>query len=372
MIRSRRSCGIRWAGTLLTVALSSGSLYAQPQYPVQWVFVKSGPLAAMQAPSHESGVVVLLETGTWLEVVEARDDWYRVLLPKGEIGRTERSAWVPAALVARASGPAGSPPPAKPPATAPADATAGAPARPAHSARRAPPPRRAPEDRYFLSVNGALQERSLTFQDSRTEPFYAETSSWTARYGVRSGYGFDAGGGVRLWRGLAAAVAISRFEEEKRTAEIAGEIPHPFHFDQPRAISGESQSLGHSEQAVHASAAWMLPPMGRFHVLLFAGPSFFSVSRDLVEDVDFSETYPYNTASYERALLRSVSGSQAGFHGGVDVTWSITPRVGVGAVARYARAEMVLDSPAHERGLAVDAGGIQAGAGLRVRLGGWR
>lgn len=360
MKESRVSGGIRWAGALLIVALVSAPLHAQVQPVVQWVFVKNGPLAAMKGPTHESGVIALLPAGTWLEVVDALGDWYRVLLPRGAARQGERSAWVPASLVARSSGPPGSPLIEEPAGTA----RTPAPVQTGHRAASSP------GDRYFIAVNGAMQERSLTFQDSRTEPFYAEDSSWTARYGIKSGYGFDAGLGVRLWRGLAAGVAVSRFEDAGRPAAIDGAIPHPFHFDRRRGINGETESLKHVEQAVHVSAAWLLPPLARFRLSLFGGPSFFSVSRDLVADVEFSETYPYNTASYERALVRGVSGSRTGFHAGVDVAWSLTRRLGVGAIVRYARADLVLDSPAHGRGLAVEAGGVQAGAGLRVSLAG--
>jgi hypothetical protein len=214
-----------------------------------------------------------------------------------------------------------------------------------------------------------MQERSLAFQDSQTEPFYAEDSSWTARYGIKSGYGFDAGIGSRVWRSLGLAFGVSRFQDEGHTAAIDGAVPHPFHFARPRPISGETESLKHVEQAIHVGAALLLPPVARLRLSLFGGPSFFSVSRDLVEDVEFSESYPYNTASYERARVRGVSGSRTGFHAGIDVAWLFTSRLGVGATARYARADLVLDSPAHGRALAVEAGGLQAGAGLRLSFG---
>jgi outer membrane protein with beta-barrel domain len=224
-------------------------------------------------------------------------------------------------------------------------------------------------NRVLVGVNGGIQATSLSFKDTRVDdPFFGERATWTADYKVQNAPAFDVGGGVRVWRKLHLGVAFSRFED-KRAADVAGEIPHPFIFNQPRAISGESRSLKHAEQAIHVGAMWVVPATRRVQLAVFGGPSIFSIRRELIEDVEYQDTYPYDTATYESSIIRSVSESPFGFHVGADVAWFVTRSVGFGGGVRFARAQARLDSPASGNDVSVDVGGLQAGVGLRLGFG---
>ena len=56
-----------------------------------------------------------------------------------------------------------------------------------------------------------------------------------------------------------------------------------------------------------------------------------------------------------------------GFHGGVDVTWMFSRTAGLGGLVRYTRADLDLNV-AEGRTLAVKAGGIQGGVGIRLEF----
>jgi hypothetical protein len=223
--------------------------------------------------------------------------------------------------------------------------------------------------RVFISLNGGLQSSTLSFSDTRTDPWFGETASWTADYRVKSGPEFDLGGGVRVWRSLLAQVSYSRFEDS-RVAVIAGQVPHPFFFNQPRAIGGESAALKQQEQAIHIAAVWTYTATKHLDVSVFGGPSVYVLKRDLVSDVTYADGYPYDSATFDHAAVANVSERGLGFHAGADVAWLFTKSVGVGAVIRFTRASLTLDSPADAGTVSLDLGGLQFGGGLRLRLGG--
>lgn len=246
----------------------------------------------------------------------------------------------------------------------------------ASQAQTAPPAQgpRQPEPklpaRVFVDLNGGYQSASMDFSDRRDDPFFGESATWTADYAVQSGPSFDVAGGVRLWRNLAARVGYSLFEDS-RIAGIAGEVPHPFFFNQNRGIAGEAQALKQQEHGIHLGALWTTSIGRHVELGVFGGPTVFRVARDLVEDVSYAEVgYPYDAAAFGSATVARVSETAIGFHAGADVTWMFSRAVGVGGVVRFARASASLDSPANSRALSLDLGGLQVGAGLRIRLGG--
>src|SRR5687767_10208596 len=83
--------------------------------------------------------------------------------------------------------------------------------------------------RVFVNLNGGFQSNTLSFGDTRTDPWFGESASWTADYRVKSGPQFDLGGGVRIWRNLLAQVSYSQFRDT-HAAAIVGQVPHPFFF----------------------------------------------------------------------------------------------------------------------------------------------
>ena len=220
----------------------------------------------------------------------------------------------------------------------------------------------------FIGLNGGLQASDFSFADTRTEPRFGESASWTADYAVKSGPAFDIGGGVRVWRNLLAQVSYAQFTDS-RVAAVAGEVPHPFFFSQPRAITGESTPLKQQDRTVHIAAVWSFPVARHFDISVFGGPSLYTVRRDLVADVIHADVYPFDAATFSRATVERVSKSGPGFNAGADVTWLFTRSLGIGGIVRFTRARVTLDSPANTGTVPLDLGGLQVGGGLRLRLG---
>jgi hypothetical protein len=166
---------------------------------------------------------------------------------------------------------------------------------------------------------------------------------------------FDAGGWVRLTSRVGAGVAFSRISRSSDAA-IQASIPHPFYFQQPRAISGTQPGLHESENAVHIDA-----------VALFGGLTVFNATQDLVTDVTYTESYPYDTATFTGATMSRQSVSKTGYNLGADVTWMLSDRVGLGGLFRFSRASADY-SVSSTNQVTVDLGGVQAAGGIRFRF----
>ena len=118
---------------------------------------------------------------------------------------------------------------------------------------------------------------------------------------------------------------------------------------------------------MHVQASWTVTVNEAIEVAVFGGPTFFSITQDLVTDVQFTQTYPFDTATYTGATTDRQSESKVGFNVGADVSFFFSGHVGVGWLARFSRA--TIDVPTQDGGaVAVESGGFQTGGGLRLRF----
>ena len=226
----------------------------------------------------------------------------------------------------------------------------------------------ASDARGFLMINAGTQTASADFSDTITfsHPLFGpETGSFDTRYRGGGDTLFDLSGGVRIWGRFAVGAGVSLFSHED-DAGITGRLPHPFVFDRLRQIRGTEAGLARQETAVHVQALWVMP-VGRAVIALFGGPTFFSVTQDLVTDVMFDQTYPYTEATFAGTRRRAQLASTTGGHVGADIAFYFSDRVGIGGTVRASRGSVDLD--ASDGGtVAIDVGGVQTAGGLRLRF----
>jgi hypothetical protein len=222
------------------------------------------------------------------------------------------------------------------------------------------------EDRGFFNINFGLQSGSREFDEGVGFTIYDEPSFFEGTHQVDGGGMFDIGGGIRVWRNLAAGLSFNRFTDSD-DINLRGSVPHPIFFNRPREATAAVGALDHEETAVHIQATWVQPLADRISVSFSFGPSFFSVKQDVVVGVDVSEQgAPFNAVN-AAARAVEVEESGVGFNIGADITYMATTNVGGGFFLRYSAASVDL-----ERGplgtFSLDVGGFQAGGGLRVRF----
>lgn len=221
-----------------------------------------------------------------------------------------------------------------------------------------------PEGRFAVSISGSFAPLSSDFAGDRTFTEFAEQGSLRSAYSNGTGPGLEVGlqyrFGSRLGVGLFGSAG-----SRKTTAGFDASLPHPLYFNRARQVSGSVDDLDSSEVAGHLDLMW-IGGSDRFDVTLFAGPSVYRVSQELVESVRYDHTYPYDTATVVGANRRSFSRSLVGFNLGGSLGYRVTPKVSLGALARYGRASgEVGDADVNAE---VDAGGLTVGVGARVRF----
>ena len=232
--------------------------------------------------------------------------------------------------------------------------------------------------RGYVAVNGGLQVVPGEFADAATfagpSPVYTEMvssaatgdpSSFNGAYRVESGPVVDVSGGARLWRNLGVGVSVSLYRRDA-DASVSARLPHPFFLGSVRTIAG-NMPVYHDERAVHLHALVTVPVNPAFTVTVFGGPTVFSLRQDLVTDVRFTHSYPYDDAAFGGIVTGEQSRSTVGFNAGVDVAYFFTDVIGVGWLARFSAGTVDLPS-AGDGSVDVPAGGVHAAGGLRLRF----
>jgi hypothetical protein len=240
----------------------------------------------------------------------------------------------------------------------------------AEAQTRAPAPRPVPprppviDERVFFSAGPLFQVNSNDFTDTATIRRNAENGRLETSYDVGGGLAFEASGSFLVWNNLALGVGLTLFSASTTTT-IDAQVPHPFYFNQPRAVTGEADG-DRSETAVHIQAKWLVPVNDNVLVTIFGGPSFFKVEQDIVNDFEYSESFPFDTATFTRAVADTQTESKIGFNVGGDFAYFFSRQVGVGVTAQYSAATVEMTVPSGTAD--VKAGGGQIGGGLRLRF----
>lgn len=223
------------------------------------------------------------------------------------------------------------------------------------------------EDQGYVMVNLGVQPQSQTFTEVSTPVIYGENASITVPHNIGSGLLFDMSGGYRVWKNLAVGLGYSYFSDSEKTT-VSAEIPNPIIFGSPRAASATTGDLAHSESALHVQLLWNFPLTDKIEIAAIIGPSFFKVSQDLVSDITTVEgDVPFGTVTISSVGVTSQSKWATGVTAGLDATYLLRPKIGVGGFIRFSGASADLDT-AGGGTISVDAGGFQMGAGLRYRF----
>ncbi len=219
--------------------------------------------------------------------------------------------------------------------------------------------------RGFVAVNGAYQLSSESFSESVTVRENAEDGRLQTSYTVRRAPGLAISGGGMITPRFGVGASVSRFT--KRTpGALTADVPHPFFFGRPRAISGEAGDLEREEFAIHLQLRATVPLTRRIELSVGGGPSLFRIRQGLVSDIAYTEVYPYDVATFRSADVVTATESALGFNAGADGTFFFTRAIGLGVSATFARSSV--DLPVNERVLRVDVGGLSTAAGLRFRF----
>lgn len=215
-----------------------------------------------------------------------------------------------------------------------------------------------------MTAGGGVQGAAPQLSDRFEFEQFVETGSADVDYGADSGRLIDAGFAMRFRGNLGVGVSVTSVTGD-RHARVRGRIPHPFDFGRFRDVEGDAPGLDRSELGVHIHVDYARHLTRRLRLTVGGGPSFFTAKQRLVDEVLFTHAFPYDTATFTGVNSSRVRGSGAGFNAGVDATWMMAKRIGVGGLVRFTRGSVELET-SDGRAVKTDSGGLQTSAGLRV------
>jgi hypothetical protein len=209
----------------------------------------------------------------------------------------------------------------------------------------------------FISLNGGVHASSEDVSVSAAQSLYNETATVSAEQTVGGGPMIDFSVGYRVWNDVSIALGLSSFSDTAQ-ARATASVPHPAIFDRFATRELTVDDLKHSQRAVHLSVMWTTPIAEKMDGSILLGPSFIRVKQDLVTGI----TVPAGTQNAD-AVTAEESESAVGFHLGGDVTYAVTPRIGVGGLVRFVIGSVELPSAGD-----LSVNGFEIGGGVRVRF----
>lgn len=219
------------------------------------------------------------------------------------------------------------------------------------------------QDRVLVSVDVAQQTTTTTFTATTTFTEFVEQGQITTKQTVAKGHVYGSGVTVRAWKSLVLGAAVSYYSKAN-SAQVDAQLPHPFLFDHPRLVSATASGLERSETGTHLFIGVIVPATNRMNIVISGGPSFFQVQQDLVSQVTYAQTYPYDEVQFTGVTTERIKDHTVGYHAGADITVKFSQHVGVGGTLRFSRG--TLTSTFDGDSLSFDVGGLQAGGGLRL------
>jgi hypothetical protein len=216
--------------------------------------------------------------------------------------------------------------------------------------------------RFSVALNGVRGNDALRFTDTNQFELFKEQARIESVYSDPRPQGYELGVHYRIAGPFAIGATVQRFDND-RSASYRASLPHPFFFDRFRELSGTTSSLSHEEMAVHVDAV-VTKTWGPLTLEGFGGPSWFQTRTEVLVDVLFAETFPYDEVAFQGVEGRTIETRPLGFNVGASATFRVVSFFGVDFGVRYseARASVPVDEG---REINLEAGGLSFGAGLR-------
>lgn len=217
-----------------------------------------------------------------------------------------------------------------------------------------------------VEIDGVFVGSSQVLTSTARPRIYAEAANISTTHDIPSSFGFGAGGSRRVWKNLGVGAAFTMHQSSSDVA-ITGSIPHPFVFSQPRSFDGSASGLHRQETSFAIQARGYFPLSRRVYLTVFGGPVLTLLDQSVVTAVDYSEAYPYDTATFRSNTVATAAQSKWGAGAGVDVAYFRSRRMGVGASIKFSGA--TFDVPGLNGGsVESQAGGLYFAVGGRFRF----
>ena len=219
------------------------------------------------------------------------------------------------------------------------------------------------ERRVRILVNGLYNVTGLSFDETSTFTAFLEEGTSTRSYDGGKGFVFEAGAIFSITKALGVMGSFEIYNTDF-DATFSESIPHPLYFGEHRSLSGEQAGLSYNETAVHVDAVYTRA-LSSLTVDLFAGPSFFITSTEVISSIGTNSEYPFDEVTLSSVDTVELDDSPVGFNAGGSLTFRITDVIGAAVQGRYSFGSVSIEREGGEA-IDIDAGGFRMGGGIRI------
>jgi opacity protein-like surface antigen len=223
------------------------------------------------------------------------------------------------------------------------------------------------EGKIVVSANVGVQVSAQDLERNSTFDLYDEQASVDIFQEIKSGGFFDVGGQYKINKSYGVGLSYG-FLSKTGDGTVSGSLPHPLFFDQPRQFNASATDLKRTEHSWHFQAVYYVPFIEKVDFAISGGPSLFNVKQQLIRNVNFSENPPgFTSVTIDSVDVVEPTDSGWGFNLGVDMTYALSGRLGVGAIVRYTYGNVEFNLSDNQTA-DYKAGGFQIGGGVRYKF----
>jgi len=211
-----------------------------------------------------------------------------------------------------------------------------------------------------FSYNAGFSEDSTP--TSWSQEIYYENASYNISNNFAKGNAFIAGLGYKFSSTIALELGV-HISSRNINSDFNVSIPHPLLFDSPRTAEN-SGSYKLTENAAYLNFIFSIP-FNQLSLDLFGGTAYFLTSAQLINQINVSDTYPYQNVNIS-AATETIKKNVFGFNAGASLNFYFANSFGIFLNAQYFSGSADFDLSSDIPGLKVSLGGLKAGGGLRI------
>ena len=206
----------------------------------------------------------------------------------------------------------------------------------------------------FVDISAGIGAKPSALTGGTTFTIFGEDGSAVTQVAPGTSVLADLRVGYHVTPRVAIAAAFSGSQSTAAGAATAS-VPNPIRFNSPTIVSLAAPDANRRELGVHLQAVYARPLTDSMTLTIAGGPSI----------VHLQQGMPGVAIDGSTPTVVSVNESGNGFGGnvGADLSTFFNQRYGLGVFVRYVGAKVDLPSAAD-----VKVGGVQVGAGLRLRF----
>jgi len=312
-----------------------------------------------EKPSTDSKIITQVTEGTLLDAVGKEGNWYLVIIPQHGI-EPELKGYIHRSIVDVVG--------ETKPKISPKEAVKEEIPVKKESPKKTMPQVKAPEyqekmtrKKIYIRANYSMGFAEETIDLPWSQDIYYETASAGINYSLQKGSPINLAVGYMFTDSLGVELGAD-ISSRNLDGNYSASIPHPLLFETYRYGEGTG-SYKVSENSVFLNFVYSLR-FNKFGLDLFAGPAYILSTANIITEMNYSESYPYDSISLS-VNSTEVSKEVFGFNGGANVLFYFGNSFAVYVSGHYIGGKADFETGTDIPGPQFNLGGFKAGAGLK-------